>query len=155
MASKSTAATGRGATAPTATDATAGTRTSPAKKELARAFSRLRLLLLSFSFMYCLNKAYRIRMFSVQLYGYIIHEFDPWFNYRAAEYMSAHGWSAFFSWFDYMSWYPLGRPVGPPRRCHPPRIGGCRGADVPQQCVRADPGVVWCHRYCSRSANDL
>ncbi|XUY36766.1 oligosaccharyl transferase-like protein, putative [Leishmania panamensis] len=62
--------------------------------------------------MYCLNKAYRIRMFSVQLYGYIIHEFDPWFNYRAAEYMSAHGWSAFFSWFDYMSWYPLGRPVG-------------------------------------------
>ncbi|CAJ1046385.1 putative Oligosaccharyl transferase STT3 subunit [Leishmania shawi] len=57
-------------------------------------------------------RAFTIRMLSVQLYGYIIHEFDPWFNYRAAEYMSAHGWSAFFSWFDYMSWYPLGRPVG-------------------------------------------
>ncbi|KAG5466696.1 hypothetical protein LSCM1_00867 [Leishmania martiniquensis] len=57
-------------------------------------------------------RAFRIRTLSVQLYGYIIHEFDPWFNYRAAEYMSTHGWSAFFSWFDYMSWYPLGRPVG-------------------------------------------
>nr|CAJ2480504.1 unnamed protein product [Leishmania braziliensis] len=57
-------------------------------------------------------RAFTIRMLSVQTYGYIIHEFDPWFNYRAAEYMSAHGWSAFFSWFDYMSWYPLGRPVG-------------------------------------------
>ncbi|KAG5492529.1 hypothetical protein JKF63_01107 [Porcisia hertigi] len=61
--------------------------------------------------MSCL-RAFTIRMLSVQMYGYLIHEFDPWFNYRAAEYMSTHGWSAFFSWFDYMSWYPLGRPVG-------------------------------------------
>ncbi|CBZ38022.1 oligosaccharyl transferase subunit, putative, partial [Leishmania donovani] len=57
-------------------------------------------------------QAFTVRMTSVQIYGYLIHEFDPWFNYRAAEYMSTHGWSAFFSWFDYMSWYPLGRPVG-------------------------------------------
>ncbi|CAG9582467.1 putative oligosaccharyl transferase subunit [Leishmania major strain Friedlin] len=57
-------------------------------------------------------QAFTVRMISVQIYGYLIHEFDPWFNYRAAEYMSTHGWSAFFSWFDYMSWYPLGRPVG-------------------------------------------
>nr|CAJ2480500.1 unnamed protein product [Leishmania braziliensis] len=62
--------------------------------------------------LYAIRLAYQTRMLSVQTYGYIIHEFDPWFNYRAAEYMSAHGWSAFFSWFDYMSWYPLGRPVG-------------------------------------------
>ncbi|CBZ30666.1 putative oligosaccharyl transferase subunit [Leishmania mexicana MHOM/GT/2001/U1103] len=59
----------------------------------------------------CLQ-AFTVRMTSVKIYGYLIHEFDPWFNYRAAEYMSTHGWSAFFSWFDYMSWYPLGRPVG-------------------------------------------
>ncbi|CAG9582464.1 oligosaccharyl transferase-like protein [Leishmania major strain Friedlin] len=70
------------------------------------------MLLLFFSFLYCLKNAYGLRMISVQIYGYLIHEFDPWFNYRAAEYMSTHGWSAFFSWFDYMSWYPLGRPVG-------------------------------------------
>ena len=42
----------------------------------------------------------------------VIHEFDPWFNYRATEYLDEHGWHAFFHWFDYESWYPLGRPVG-------------------------------------------
>merc|ERR1719253_2055281 len=26
--------------------------------------------------------------------------------------MWAHGWTKFFRWFDYMVWYPLGRPVG-------------------------------------------
>lgn len=65
----------------------------------------------SFLFYFCV-RAYRIRMHAVNTFGYYIHEFDPWFNYRATEYMNEHGWSAFFKWFDYMSWYPLGRPVG-------------------------------------------
>ncbi|EPY19546.1 dolichyl-diphosphooligosaccharide--protein glycosyltransferase [Strigomonas culicis] len=56
--------------------------------------------------------AVHIRLISVRLYGRLIHEFDPWFNYRATEYLSEHGWTAFFHWFDEMSWYPLGRPVG-------------------------------------------
>ncbi|KEG11526.1 oligosaccharyl transferase subunit [Trypanosoma grayi] len=59
-----------------------------------------------------LYRAYSIRLLSVHLYGRVIHEFDPWFNYRATEYLSEHGWRAFFQWYDYMSWYPLGRPVG-------------------------------------------
>jgi len=42
----------------------------------------------------------------------VIHEFDPWFNYRATEYLDENGAAKFFTWFDYMSWYPLGRPVG-------------------------------------------
>lgn len=45
-------------------------------------------------------------------FGKVIHEFDPWFNYRATEYLLQHGADKFFKWFDYMSWYPLGRPVG-------------------------------------------
>jgi len=61
---------------------------------------------------YSCVRAYRIRMHAVNIYGYIIHEFDPWFNYRATEYMNEHGWYAFFHWFDYMSWYPIGRAVG-------------------------------------------
>lgn len=61
---------------------------------------------------YACLRAYRIRMHAVNTYGYIIHEFDPWFNYRATEYLAAHGASKFFKWYDYMSWYPLGRPVG-------------------------------------------
>jgi len=60
---------------------------------------------------FCLT-AYRIRMKSVIDYGYIIHEFDPWFNYRATEYLAANGAERFFKWYDYMSWYPIGRPVG-------------------------------------------
>eukprot|EP00796_Vickermania_ingenoplastis_P005537 gene5538-3994_t len=56
--------------------------------------------------------AFTVRMYSVQRFGYLIHEFDPWFNYRATKYLSENGWHAFFHWFDRKSWYPLGRPVG-------------------------------------------
>merc|ERR1719171_2437030 len=59
-----------------------------------------------------LYAAFDIRMNPIREYGHIIHEFDPWFNYRAAEYMAEHGLSKFFKWYDYMSWYPLGRPIG-------------------------------------------
>ena len=56
--------------------------------------------------------AYDIRLFAVREYGRIIHEFDPWFNFRATQYLADNGWKRFSTWFDYMSWYPLGRPVG-------------------------------------------
>mmetsp|Transcript_62857 Transcript_62857/g.112081 ORF Transcript_62857/g.112081 Transcript_62857/m.112081 type:complete len:858 (-) Transcript_62857:1195-3768(-) len=56
--------------------------------------------------------AYDIRLPAVKIYGPVIHEFDPWFNYRATEYLAEHGREKFFKWFDHMSWYPLGRPVG-------------------------------------------
>jgi len=57
-------------------------------------------------------EAYEIRLYAIKEYGRVIHEFDPYFNYRAAEYLWENGASKFFKWFDYMSWYPLGRPVG-------------------------------------------
>lgn len=56
--------------------------------------------------------AYRIRMGAIDEFGPVIHEFDPYFNYRATEYLYEHGAKRFFEWFDYMVWYPLGRPVG-------------------------------------------
>eukprot|EP00439_Symbiodinium_sp_Y106_P003581 s3678_g1.t1 len=56
--------------------------------------------------------AYEIRLYPIKDYGYIIHEFDPWFNYRAAEYLAENGLKKFFQWYDYESWYPLGRPIG-------------------------------------------
>ena len=37
----------------------------------------------------------RIRLYAVINYGRVIHEFDPWFNYRATEYMAANGYDAF------------------------------------------------------------
>ena len=63
-------------------------------------------------FVYSLLQAYDIRLIAIREYGHIIHEFDPWFNYRATEYLYEHGWRAFKSWYDYKVWYPLGRPVG-------------------------------------------
>ncbi|CAD7961002.1 unnamed protein product [Amoebophrya sp. A120] len=31
--------------------------------------------------------AYDVRLFAIRQYGYVIHEFDPWFNYRATEHL--------------------------------------------------------------------
>jgi dolichyl-diphosphooligosaccharide--protein glycosyltransferase len=68
----------------------------------------LRLSALAF----IVREAYRIRLYAITDYGRVIHEFDPWFNFRATQYLADNGYDAFFKWFDYKSWYPLGRPVG-------------------------------------------
>ena len=72
----------------------------------------VRALLLAALLVPIFATAVRIRLFAVINYGRIIHEFDPWFNYRAAEYMVAHGYDAFQAWYDDKVWYPLGRHVG-------------------------------------------
>jgi dolichyl-diphosphooligosaccharide--protein glycosyltransferase len=61
---------------------------------------------------YAGKEAYKIRLYAIKSYGRVIHEFDPWFNFRATKYLADNGWKKFFTWFDYESWYPLGRPVG-------------------------------------------
>ena len=52
------------------------------------------------------------RLFAVIRFESIIHEFDPWFNYRATHYMVENGFYNFLNWFDERAWYPLGRIVG-------------------------------------------
>lgn len=52
------------------------------------------------------------RLFSVVRYESVIHEFDPWFNYRTSIQLVEHGFYEFLNWFDDMTWYPLGRVVG-------------------------------------------
>ena len=54
-----------------------------------------------------------IRIFSIIRYESIIHEFDPWFNYRSTRLLVERGPYAFWNWYDHESWHPLGRPVGP------------------------------------------
>ena len=58
------------------------------------------------------EEAHEIRLYAIKDYGLVIHEFDPWFNFRATQYLADHGLYEFFHWFDHRSWYPLGRPVG-------------------------------------------
>ncbi|RAL01560.1 dolichyl-diphosphooligosaccharide--protein glycosyltransferase subunit STT3 [Aspergillus ibericus CBS 121593] len=52
------------------------------------------------------------RLFSVIRFESIIHEFDPWFNFRATKYLVQHGFESFWDWFDDRTWHPLGRVTG-------------------------------------------
>ncbi|KAG0172750.1 oligosaccharyl transferase stt3 subunit [Apophysomyces sp. BC1034] len=56
--------------------------------------------------------AFSSRLFSIVRYESVIHEFDPWFNYRATKMLVKDGFYDFWNWFDDRSWYPLGRVVG-------------------------------------------
>lgn len=56
--------------------------------------------------------AFLIRIFSVIRYESVIHEFDPWFNYRVTQFLTNEGAYAFWNWYDPESWYPLGRIIG-------------------------------------------
>lgn len=64
------------------------------------------------TFFFSLVLAYRVRLLPTEKYGYLILEYDPWAQYRAARYLEKYGWNAFLHWFDTESWYPLGRPMG-------------------------------------------
>ena len=44
-------------------------------------------------------------------YGFQLNEFDPFFNYRATQYLLDHGINAYVHWHDTLSWYPEGRDV--------------------------------------------
>ena len=44
-------------------------------------------------------------------YGFELHEFDPFFNYRATQFIVENGIPAYLDWHDDMSWYPHGRDV--------------------------------------------
>lgn len=52
------------------------------------------------------------RLFSVIRYESIIHEFDPWFNFKATKYLVNNSFYDFLNWFDDSTWYPLGRTTG-------------------------------------------
>jgi len=44
-------------------------------------------------------------------YGFELNEFDPFFNFRATEFIVENGFSEYFDWNDDLSWYPEGRDV--------------------------------------------
>nr|XP_010940347.1 dolichyl-diphosphooligosaccharide--protein glycosyltransferase subunit STT3B isoform X2 [Elaeis guineensis] len=56
--------------------------------------------------------AFAVRLFSVLRYESMIHEFDPYFNYRTTLFLTKNGFYEFWNWFDAESWYPLGRIIG-------------------------------------------
>ena len=44
-------------------------------------------------------------------YGFELTEYDPFFNYRATEFMIENGLPAYLEWHDDLSWHPYGRDV--------------------------------------------
>ncbi|MDH3611365.1 MAG: hypothetical protein OEM79_06345 [Nitrosopumilus sp.] len=44
-------------------------------------------------------------------YGFELNEFDPFFNFRATEFIVENGYAEYFDWHDNKSWYPEGRNV--------------------------------------------
>jgi len=62
------------------------------------------VLVLSFSI------SFLIRSQSVD-YGFELNEFDPFFNFRATEFIVENGLLEYFDWHDNLSWYPEGRNV--------------------------------------------
>uniref|UniRef100_A0A8C8IIF2 Dolichyl-diphosphooligosaccharide--protein glycosyltransferase subunit STT3B n=1 Tax=Oncorhynchus tshawytscha TaxID=74940 RepID=A0A8C8IIF2_ONCTS len=78
------------------------------KKGFQRSYS-----LLSFTILFLAWLAgFSSRLFAVIRFESIIHEFDPWFNYRSTHHLTTNGFYEFLNWFDERSWYPLGRIVG-------------------------------------------
>ncbi|XP_072174191.1 dolichyl-diphosphooligosaccharide--protein glycosyltransferase subunit STT3B-like [Diadema setosum] len=69
------------------------------------------LLAVVILFLACLA-GFSSRLFAVIRFESIIHEFDPWFNYRSTHYLVTHGFYNFLNWFDERAWFPLGRIVG-------------------------------------------
>jgi len=56
--------------------------------------------------------SFSCRLFSVLRFESVIHEFDPYFNYRTTRYLTEEGFYSFHNWFDDRAWYPLGRIIG-------------------------------------------
>lgn len=78
-------------------------RMSPEKQD-----TLLKMLILSMAAIL----SFSCRLFSVLRFESVIHEFDPYFNYRTTRYLAEEGFYSFHNWFDDRAWYPLGRIIG-------------------------------------------
>ncbi len=52
-----------------------------------------------------------LRLFPFFRFEPLLKAFDPWFQYRVADYVVKNGYLAYFSWYDTLSWYPYGRAI--------------------------------------------
>jgi len=62
------------------------------------------ILVISFSISFLIR-------FQPAEFGYELNEFDPYFNFRATEFIVENGLVAYFDWHDDLSWHPNGRDV--------------------------------------------
>jgi len=62
------------------------------------------ILVISFSLSFLIR-------FQPAEFGYELNEFDPYFNFRAIEFIVENGLVAYYDWHDDLSWHPNGRDV--------------------------------------------
>ena len=60
--------------------------------------------------MLCFSLTFIIRIQPLE-YGFELNEFDPFFNYRATEFIVENGLPAYLEWHDDLSWHPYGRDI--------------------------------------------
>ncbi|KAJ8020325.1 Dolichyl-diphosphooligosaccharide--protein glycosyltransferase subunit STT3A [Holothuria leucospilota] len=76
------------------------------------SYERQETLLKLFILVFCMILSFSTRLFSVLRFESVIHEFDPYFNYRTTLFLAEEGFYKFHNWFDDRAWYPLGRIIG-------------------------------------------
>ena len=62
------------------------------------------ILVISFSL------SFTLRVLPLE-YGFELTEFDPFFNYRATQFMVENGLPAYLEWHDDLTWHPYGRDI--------------------------------------------
>ena len=58
----------------------------------------------------CFSLSFMLRALPLE-YGFELTEFDPFFNYRATEFIVENGFSSYLDWHDDLSWHPYGRDI--------------------------------------------
>jgi dolichyl-diphosphooligosaccharide--protein glycosyltransferase len=90
-------------------------------KWISKAFQRPKLrrktVIITLALVAIFVSAIMMRIYPAQ-YGFYLHEFDPYYDYRATDFLVTHfdqkglpGFLDYFSWTDYNTWYPEGRAV--------------------------------------------
>ena len=75
-----------------------------------KSSNRLRYLLIISVLVLVFSLSFIIRLQPLE-YGFELNEFDPFFNYRATEFIVENGLPAYLEWHDDLSWHPYGRDV--------------------------------------------
>ena len=84
--------------------------TSEQRLSSSNSSRKLRYLLIIGVLVIAFSVSFMVRSLPAD-FGLELNEFDPFFNYRATEFMVENGLPAYLEWRDDMSWYPHGRDV--------------------------------------------
>jgi len=78
-------------------------------KFISFKFSRKQMMIIAVLVM-AFAIAFMLRSLPLQ-YGFHLNEFDPYFDFRATQFLFDNGIGDYFSWHDTRSWYPGGRDI--------------------------------------------